>query len=221
VRGFWAILRRDLILAVRNQGEMMMVIAFFAIAGTLFAFGVGPEANVQSRMSSGVVWTMALLAALLSLERLFAIDYDDGTLDQLMLSGVEPAAMVLAKMIAHWLTTGVALLIAAPAVALSFQLPTQAYGALMISLLIGTPTLSLMGAVGAALVLGSRRGGVLLSLLLLPLYSPVLIFGAAAVEGAILGIETTTPYAVLGGLLILALTLCPWAGAVALRHALE
>jgi len=221
MRGFATILRRDLMLAVRNQGEMMMVIGFFAIATTLFAFSVGPEANVQSRISSGVVWTTALLAALLSLERLFALDYEDGTLDQLMLSGVEPVAMVLAKTIAHWLTTGLALLIAAPAVALSLQLPTQAYGALMLSLLLGTPTLSLLGAVGAALVLGARRGGVLLSLLLLPLYAPILIFGAAAVEGAILGIDTTTPYAVLGSLLILAVTLCPWAGALALRHAIE
>ncbi|MSO97401.1 MAG: heme exporter protein CcmB [Rhodospirillaceae bacterium] len=221
MNGFNAILRRDLTLAIRNQGEVMMVIAFFAIAATLFAFGVGPEANVQSRIASGVVWTTALLAALLSLERLFAVDYDDGTLDQLLLSGVEPVVLVLAKTLAHWLTTGVALLIAAPAVALGLQLPATGYGALMISLLLGTPILSLLGAVGAAIVLGARRGGVLLSLLLLPLYIPVLIFGAAAVEGAVLGMTTTAPYAVLGGLLILALTLCPWAAATALKHAVE
>lgn len=221
MRSFTAILKRDLTLALRSQGDVMTVIAFFAIAATLFAFGVGPEAGVQSRISAGVVWTTALLAALLSLERLFALDYDDGTLDQLLLSGIEPVVMVLAKTLAHWLTTGVALLIAAPAVALSLQLPTQAYGALMLSLVLGTPTLSLLGAVGAALTLGARRGGVLLSLLLLPLYSPVLIFGAAAVEGAILGIDTSAPYAVLGGLLLLSLTLCPWAAATALRHAAE
>lgn len=221
MKGFSAILKRDLTLALRSQGDMMMVIAFFAIAATLFAFGVGPEAGVQSRISAGVVWTTALLAALLSLERLFALDYDDGTLDQLLLSGVEPVVMVLAKIVAHWLTTGLALMIAAPAVALSLQLPSSAYGALMISLLLGTPILSLLGAVGAALTLGSRRGGVLLSLLLLPLYSPVLIFGASAVERAGMGLDPAAPFSILGGLLILALTLCPWAGAAALKHAVE
>jgi heme exporter protein B len=221
MNGFAVILRREITLSLRSQGDVMTVIAFFAIAAALFAFGVGPELNVQSRISSGVVWTTALLAALLSLERLFALDYEDGTLDQLMLSGVEPVVLVLAKTAAHWLTTGVALLIAAPAVALGLQLPSQAYGALVISLLLGTPTLSLLGAVGAALTLGAKRGGVLLSLLVLPLYIPILIFGAAAVEGAILGIATTSPYAVLGGLLIAALTLCPWAAAVAIRQALE
>lgn len=219
--GFANILRRELTLALRSQGDVMTVISFFAIAAALFAFGVGPELNVQSRIAPGVVWTTALLAALLSLERLFALDFEDGTLDQLILSGIEPVAMVLAKTFAHWLTTGVALLIAAPAVALALQLPTQAYGALMISLLLGTPTLSLLGAVGAALTLGAKRGGVLLSLLLLPLYVPILIFGAAAVDGAILGVATTAPYSILGGLLVGALTLCPWAAAVALKHAVE
>ena len=219
--GFSTILRRELTLSLRSQGDVMTVIAFFAIAAALFAFGVGPELNVQSRIASGVVWTTALLAALLSLERLFALDYEDGTLDQLMLSGTEPIAMVLAKTLAHWLTTGLALLIAAPVVALALQLPTQAYGALMMSLALGTPTLSLLGAVGAALILGAKRGGVLLSLLLLPLYIPILIFGAAAVEGATWGLSTSAPYAVLGGLLVAALTLCPWAAASALRHALE
>jgi heme exporter protein B len=219
--GFALILRRELTLAVRSHGDVMTVIAFFAIAASLFAFGVGPDLNIQARISSGVVWATALLAALLSLERLFALDYEDGTLDQLFLSGIEPAAMVLAKVVAHWLTTGVALLVAAPAVALGLQLPAQAYSALIAALALGTPTLSLLGAVGAALTLGARRGGVLLSLLVLPLYVPVLIFGAAAVEGAVLGIATTSPYAVLGGLLVLSLTLCPWAAAAALRHALE
>lgn len=218
---FMVILRRDLTLALRSQGDVLTVIAFFAIAATLFAFGVGPEAGVQSRVAAGVVWTTALLAALLSLDRMFALDYEDGTLDQLLLSGVEPVAMVTAKVLAHWLTTGVALLIAAPAVALSLQLPAQAYGALLASLALGTPTLSLLGAVGAALTLGARRGGVLLSLLLLPLYAPILIFGASAVEGAMMGLNADAPYAVLGGLLVLALTLCPWAAAAALRHAAE
>jgi heme exporter protein B len=221
VNGFNTILRRELTLALRSQGDVMTVISFFAIAAALFAFGVGPELNVQARIAPGVVWTTALLAALLSLERLFALDYEDGTLDQLMLSGVEPVAMVLAKTIAHWLTTGVALLVAAPVVALALQLPAQAYGALMISLVLGTPILSLIGAVGAALILGAKRGGVLLSLLLLPLYIPVLIFGAAAVDGAILGVASTAPYTVLGSLLIVSVTLCPWAAASALRHALE
>jgi heme exporter protein B len=219
--GFHIILRRELTLAVRSQGDVMTVIAFFAIAAALFAFGVGPELNVQSRIASGVVWTTALLAALLSLERLFALDFEDGTLDQLLLSGVDAILIVLAKTLAHWLTTGMALLVAAPAVALALQLPSQAYGALMVSLVLGTPTLSLVGAVGAALTLGAKRGGVLLSLLLLPLYIPILIFGAAAVEGAILGTPTQAPYLILGALLMVALSLCPWAAATALKQAVE
>jgi heme exporter protein B len=219
--GFQIILRRELTLAVRSQGDVMTVIAFFAITAALFAFGVGPELNVQSRIASGVVWTTALLAALLSLERLFALDFEDGTLDQLLLSGVDAILIVWAKTLAHWLTTGMALLVAAPVVALALQLPSQAYGALMISLALGTPTLSLVGAVGAALTLGAKRGGVLLSLLLLPLYIPILIFGAAAVEGAILDTPSQTPYLILAALLMTAISLCPWAAATALKQAVE
>jgi heme exporter protein B len=218
---FAAILKRDLTLALRGHGDVMTIIAFFAAAATMFAFGVGAEANVQARIAAGVVWTTALLAALLSLERMFAIDHEDGTLDQLLVSGAEPQAIALAKALSHWLTTGVPLIVVAPAVALALQLPGPGYLPLIASLALGTPILSLLGAVGAAVVLGARRGGVLLSLLLLPLYVPVLIFGAAAVEGAILGIDTAAPYGVLGGLLILALTLCPWATTVALKHAAE
>jgi heme exporter protein B len=218
---FAAILKRDLTLALRGHGDVMTIIAFFAAAATMFAFGVGAEANVQARISAGVVWTTALLAALLSLERMFAMDHEDGTLDQLLISGAEPMAIVLAKSLSHWLTTGVPLLIVAPAVALALQMPAPGYAPLLISLALGTPILSLLGAVGAAIVLGARRGGVLLSLLLLPLYVPVLIFGAAAVEGAIIGIETTAPYSVLAGLLVLALTLCPGAASLALRQAAE
>ncbi|MDX2144342.1 MAG: heme exporter protein CcmB [Rhodospirillaceae bacterium] len=221
MNGFAAILKRDLTLALRSQGDVMTIIAFFAAAATMFAFGVGAEANVQARISAGVVWTTALLAALLSLERMFAMDHEDGTLDQLLISGAEPMAIVLAKTLSHWLTTGVPLLIVAPAVALALQMPALGYVPLLISLALGTPVLSLLGAVGAAIVLGARRGGVLLSLLLLPLYVPVLIFGAAAVEAAIIGIESSAPYSVLGGLLVLAVTLCPWAASIALRQAAE
>lgn len=218
---FTALLGRDLKFALRQSADSFTVIAFFAIVTVLFPFGVGPEAEVLARIAAGVVWVAALLAALLSLDRVFTVDFEDGTLDQLLLSGQSMTLMVLAKVAAHWLTTGVPLIIMSPVMAVTLQLPAEGYGVLVFALLLGTPTVSLVGSTGAALVLGSRRGGVLLSLLVLPLYIPVLIFGTAAVEAAIVGRASTPMLSVLAGLALIATVLCPVATAAALRQAAE
>ena len=216
-----AVIARDLRLALRQRADSMTVVAFFVIATVLFPFGIGPSTEILARIAAGVLWVTALLAALLSLDHLFAVDFEDGSLDQLLLSGQSLPMMVVAKVVAHWLTTGVPLTLVAPVLAVVMHLPVAGYGALILALLLGTPTVSLIGAVGAALVLGSRRGGVLLSLLVLPLYIPVLIFGTAAVEAAITGFAVQGPLMVLGGFLAISLTLGPWAAAAALRQAAE
>ncbi len=218
---FSAILARDLRLALRQSADSFTVVAFFAIATVLFPFGIGPEAEVLARIAAGVVWVTALLAALLSLDRVFATDFEDGTLDHLILNGQSTILVVLAKVLAHWLTTGVPLIIMSPVLAVTLQLPTEGYGVLILALLLGTPTVSLIGALGAALVLGARRGGVLLSLLVLPLYIPVLIFGTAAVEAALTGVPSAPMLTILGGLALIAVTLCPFGTAAALRQAAE
>lgn len=218
---FTALLARDLRLALRQSADSFTVVAFFAIATVLFPFGVGPEAEVLARIAAGVVWVAALLAALLSLDRVFAVDFEDGTLDQLILNGQSTTLVVMAKVTAHWLTTGVPLIIMSPIMAVTLQLPAQGYGVLVLALILGTPTVSLIGALGAALVLGARRGGVLLSLLVLPLYIPVLIFGTAAVEASITGMESGPMLSILAGLALIAAALCPFGTAAALRQAAE
>jgi heme exporter protein B len=215
------LIARDLRLAVRQRGDSLIAVGFFAVAAVLFPFGVGPEANVLARIAGGVLWVTALLAALLSLEAMFAADFDDGTLDQLLLCGQPVPLLVLAKAVAHWATTGIPLIIIAPVLAPTLHLPAAGYGPLIAALALGTPTVSLLGAVGASLVLGARRGGVLLSLLMLPLYIPVLIFGTAAVEAGITGMAVKPPLMILAGFLVLALTLSPVAAAAALRHAAQ
>lgn len=218
---FTALLARDLRLALRQSADSFTVMAFFAIATVLFPFGVGPEAEVLTRIAAGVIWVAALLAALLSLDRVFAVDFEDGSLDQLILSGQSTTLVVLAKVAAHWLTTGVPLIVMSPVLAVTLQLPAQGYGALVLALILGTPTVSLIGALGAALVLGARRGGVLLSLLVLPLYIPVLIFGTAAVEAAITGMPSRPMLSILAGFALIAAALCPFGTAAALRQAAE
>lgn len=218
---FMTIVRRDLKLAQRQGFDSFMVVAFFVIAVVLFPFGVGPEAGILARISSGVIWVAALLSAMLSLERLFQIDFEDGSLELLALQPVALEITVLAKITAHWLTTGLPLLIAAPLLTVFMNLPADGFWILMVSLALGTPVLSLIGAIGAALILGSRRGGVLLSLLILPLYIPVLIFGVGAVDGAIMDLSVRPHLLILAGMLLAALALCPWASAGALRQALE
>lgn len=217
--GVFQILRRELRLAVRQSSDSVMVVAFFVIAVVLFPFGVGPEPNMLAKIGPGVIWVAALLAAMLSMERMFQADYEDGSLELLVLTPVPLEFTVLAKIFAHWLTTGLPLIIAAPLLAVMMNIPSEGWPVLLISLALGTPTLSLIGAVGAGLVLGARRGGVLLSLLVLPLFIPVLIFGVGSVDMALNGLETKAHTLLLGGMFLASLALTPWATAAALREA--
>lgn len=218
---FIELVKRDLALAFRQGMDSLMVVAFFVIAVVLFPFGVGPEVNTLAKIAAGTIWVAALLSSMLSLERLFQTDYDDGSLELLALAPVPMEVTVLAKVVAHWLTTGLPLIVTAPVLAVLMQLPEEGFGTLMMALLLGTPTLSLIGAVGAALVLGSRRGGVLLSLLILPLYIPILIFGVSAVDAAIFDQAVRPHLLILSALLVGSLALTPWAAAAGLRQALE
>ncbi|MFZ5526498.1 MAG: heme exporter protein CcmB [Pseudomonadota bacterium] len=220
-RTFWTVLRRDVLLASRRRAEAFTPLFFFAMASALFPLGVGPEGGLLRTMAPGVLWVTALLASLLSLGRLFEQDWADGTLEQMLLSPEPLALIVLAKVIAHWLLAGLPLVLLSPLLALQFGLAPDAMGALTLSLLLGTPVLSLLGAIGAALTLGLRGAGVLVSLLVLPLCMPVLIFGAGA-AGAWAGPQgPSANLHLLAGLLAGALALCPWATAAALRLALE
>ncbi len=218
---FMHIVRRDLYLALRQGMDSAMVVMFFVLAVVLFPFGVGPEANILARIASGVIWVAALLASMLSLERLFQTDFEDGSLELLSLAPMTLEVIVLAKVTTHWLTTGLPLIAAAPLLAVLMNMNIDGFGTLILALAIGTPTLSLLGSVGAALILGSRRGGVLLSLLILPLYIPLLIFGVSAVDSAISGFAVRPQLMIMGGFLVATLPLCPWAASAALRQALE
>lgn len=216
-QAFAAMLVRDLRLAVRRRGELAQPLVFFAAVATLFPLALGPEQALLQRIAPGIIWVAALLAALLPLERMFRPDYEDGTLEQMLLSPHPTAALALAKVVAHWLVTGVPVIVLAPLIALFLQLPTQALPALLATLALGTPLLSLIGAIGVALTVGLRAGGPLLALLLLPLYVPVLIFAAGAVDRAAAGLPIAGPLYMLGAMLLLALTLAPLAIAAALR----
>ncbi|MGZ8996611.1 MAG: heme exporter protein CcmB [Rhodospirillales bacterium] len=221
MKPFLRLIRRDLRLAVRQGMDSFNAVVFFVLAVVLFPFGVGPDPAVLERIAPGVIWVAALLASMLSLERLFQLDYEDGSLELLALSPLPLEAAVAGKVVAHWVTTGLPLIVAAPLLALLLQMEANGFVALVGALAIGTPLLSLIGAIGAALVLGARRGGVLLSLLILPLYIPVLIFGVAAVDAAVLGFAVRPHLMVLAGLLLAAVVLVPWVTAAALRQALE
>jgi heme exporter protein B len=218
---FLALLRRDLRLAFRQGFDAALAIVFFILAAVLFPFAIGPDPSLLAPIAAGVVWVTALLASLLSLERLFLADYQDGALDLLALTPESLSAIVLAKVAAHWLTTGLPLILATPLVGILLGAPIAAVLPLLASLALGTPSLSLIGALGAGLSLGARRGGVLIPLLVLPLYLPVLIFGAAAVEAGMNGASLYAPLAILGALLLAALPLAPLAAAAAVRNALR
>jgi heme exporter protein B len=213
--------RRELLLAVRQGGEIGLSLGFFVLAVVLFPLGVGPEAEILRRIGAGTIWVAALLAAVLSLDRLFATDYQDGGLDLLALSAMPLEGVVLAKCAAHWVTTGLPLTILSPFLALLMNLDSAAIPVLALGLLIGTPTLSLVGAIIAALTLGARRPGVLMSLLVLPLYLPVLIFGTGAVEAEIAGAGARSYLLLLGALSLAAVPLAPLAAAAGLRQALD
>jgi heme exporter protein B len=219
VRAFLVLLSRDLRLALRSGGDVAAVLAFFVITIVLFPLGSGPETVLLARIAAGVVWVAALLATLLALDRLFAQDYEDGSLDLLVLSPLPLEATVLAKALANWLLTGLPLILLSPVMAAMLGLEARVWPVLVLSLLLGTPCLSLIGAVGAALTLGARRGGALLAVLILPLFIPVLIFGAAAVEAAATGLTVRPHLLLLAGCLAAALPLAPIAVAAALRQA--
>ena len=217
----WAVMRRDLLLALRRRSDVLTSLIFFIIIASLFPLGVGPEPAMLRLMGPGIVWVGALLASMLALGRLFASDHADGTLEQLSLAPQPFSLLVLSKVATHWLVSGLPLVLVAPLLGLQFDLDADALTILVAALLLGTPTLSLIGAIGAALTLGLRGGGALLSLLVLPLYVPVLIFGAGAVEASASGLGATAHLSVLGALLLASVVFSPWATAVALRIAVE
>lgn len=215
------VIRRDLVLAMRRRADVLTTLIFFVIVVSLFPLGVGPEMDMLRKMAPGVVWVAALLASMLSLGRMFLADYLDGTLEQMMLVPQSLPVLVLAKILAHWMVSGLPLVIMAPVLGLQFDMPAQALWVLIAALLLGTPILSMIGAVGAALTLGLRGGGALVSLLVLPLCIPVLIFGTGAVEAVVSGTSVGSHLSLLGALLVMALVFTPWVTALALRISVE
>ena len=218
---FYVIFKRDVVLAMRRRADFLTVLFFFIIVVSLFPLGVGPQIDTLRLIAPGVVWVAALLATMLSLGRLFYNDYLDGTLEQLLLAPQPLSVLVAGKILAHWLVSGVPLVLIAPVMGLQFDLSGEALVVLVVALLLGTPILSLIGAIGAALTLGLRGGGVLISLLILPLYIPVLVFGSGAVEATVSGIGAQAHLSLLGAGLVLALIFAPWATAVALRISID
>lgn len=215
------VIRRDLTLAYRRRADAMTSLFFFVIVVSLFPLGVGPEPNQLRMMAPGTLWVAALLASMLSLGRMFSFDYLDGTLEQMLIGAAPLGVIVVGKMLAHWLVSGFPLVLMAPVLGIMFDLPGDALKILVLSLLLGTPVLSLIGGVGAALTLGVRGGGVLVSLLVLPLYVPVLIFGAGAVGAQAAGMGGQAHLMLLGAFLVVAVLFAPWATAAGLRISLE
>ena len=216
-----AVLQRDLLLAVRRKGEVLTALFFFVIVSSLFPLGIGPEPALLRKIGPGVLWVGALLATMLGLQRMFASDHADGTLEQMVLSSAPLPLLVAGKIAAHWLVCGLPVVLLAPVLGLQFDLDAASLATLTLGLLIGTPVLSLLGAIGAALTLGVRGGGALLSLLVLPLYIPTLIFGAGAVQAQLSGLDPGGHLSLLGALLALSLFIAPWATTAALRISLE
>ena len=212
---------RDLLLALRRRSDVVTALLFFVIVASVFPLGVGYEPNLLRAIAPGVIWVAALLSSMLSLARLFEADHADGTLEQLLLGAAPLGVLVAAKALAHWLVSGLPIVLLSPLLALQYDLAPSLYGVLALSLLLGTPVLSLIGAIGAALTLGVRGGGVLLALLVLPLYVPVLIMGAGAVEMASAGLGGQGQLLILGALAIVAAAFAPWAIAAALRISSE
>ena len=216
-----AVMRRDLLVVMRRKSEVLTALFFFVIVSSLFPLGIGPEPMLLRKIAPGVLWVGALLATMLGLQRMFAADHADGTLEQMAISPTPLVWLVVGKIAAHWLVSGLPLVLMAPVLGLQFDLDAGALGVLMLALLLGTPVLSLIGSIGAALTLGVRGGGVLLSLLVLPLYVPVLIFGAGAVESHISGLGAGGHLSLLAALLALSVFFAPWAATAALRITLE
>ena len=214
---FNLIIKRDLTIAFRHRDDIINPLLFFIIVVTLFPLGIGPESTTLSRIAPGIIWVAALLSTLLSLDRLFKSDYEDGSLEQMMLSPHPVFILVLAKIIAHWMVTGLPLIFIAPLLAVLLHLNENSYSALMLTLLLGTPILSLLGAIGVALTVGLKKGGVLLSLLVLPLYIPVLIFSTSAIDTAAMNLPYGGQLAIIAALFFGSLTLAPFAVSAALK----
>ncbi len=221
LRALRGVVRRDLLLALRRRSDVMTTVLFFVISASLFPLGVGPDPAVLRMIAPGVLWVAALLSCLLSLGRVFTADYLDGVLEQMLLIPQPLAVLVVGKVFAHWVVSGLPVVLLSPLLALQFGLSGESMGVLLLSLLLGTPTLSLIGAIGAALTLGVRGSSLLVALLVLPLFIPVLIFGAGAVTSTAAGLGAEANLSLLGACLMLALALAPWAAAAALRIALE
>jgi heme exporter protein B len=217
----YAVIRRDLALAWRRRADVLITLLFFVIVASLFPLGVGPEPQLLRAIGSGVVWVAALLASMLALSRLFAADYADGTLEQMLLSATPLGWIVIAKVVAHWFVASLPLVLIAPLLGIQFGLRGDSLTVLALALALGTPCLSLIGAIGAALTLGLRNGGVLLALLVLPLYIPVLIMGTLAVEATASGLSAQSYLQLLAALSIAALALAPWATSLAIRISYE
>ena len=221
MNAFFAIIHRDLLLVMRRKSEVITALFFFVVVTSLFPLGIGADGALLRKIAPGVLWVAALLSTLLGLQRMFAADYLDGALEQLILTPQSLVLLVSGKIAAHWLVSGLPLVLLAPIIGIQFDLDASSLYVLMASLLLGTPVLSLLGSIGAALTLGVRGGSVLMSLLILPLYVPVLIFGAGAVYANSVGLDITGHFSLLGALLILALAFVPWVSAAALKIAIE
>ncbi|QIA62859.1 heme exporter protein CcmB [Vibrio astriarenae] len=217
INAFFAVIKRELLVAFRRQADIFNPLWFFIIVITLFPLSIGPEPNLLARISAGIIWVAALLAALLSLERLFRDDFQDGALEQMMLMPTPLPLLVIAKVIAHWLLTGLPLLLISPLLGILLSLDFNTWLAVALTLIIGTPTLSFIGAIGVALTVGLQKGGVLLSLLVLPLYIPILIFATSAIDAASLGVAYNGQLAILLAMLVGAMTLTPFAISASLR----
>lgn len=215
------VIKRDLLLAMRRRADVLTTLVFFVIVVSLFPLGIGPEAEVLRKIAPGVVWVAALLASMLSLGRMFSADYLDGTLEQMLMVPQSLSMVVVGKIVAHWMLSGLPLVLIAPVLGLQFDMSAQALWVLIVALLLGTPVLSMIGAIGAALTLGLRGGGVLVSLLILPLCIPVLIFGTGAVEAVTTGMSAASHLSLLGAMLMFSLVFTPWVTAQALRISME
>tara|TARA_B100001123_G_scaffold441600_1_gene583143 strand:- start:298 stop:963 length:666 start_codon:yes stop_codon:yes gene_type:complete len=218
---WWILVQRDLLMAWRRSSDIFSVVMFFVLAVVLFPLGVGPELDTLRKIAPGIIWVAALLAAMLSLDQLFQSDADDGSLDLLLLAPIPLETIVIAKCCAHWMVTGLPLILVAPILGILLNLPLSGFAVMIITLVISTPTISLLGSVGAALTIGARRGGVLVALLILPLLTPILIMSANAVDLALVGLNYTPLIALLGALFLICLVVCPFVAAVALRLAAE
>ena len=221
MNAFWAVLLRDLQQGLRRKSEVLTSVFFFVVVAALFPLGIGPEPATLRAIAPGVLWVAALLASMLSLGRLFSADHQDGTLEQMAISPASLGGLVSAKILAHWLLSGLPLVLLSPLLCILFDLPSEAIAVMLLTLLVGTPVLSLIGSIGAALTLGVRGGEVLLSLLILPLYIPVLVFGSGAVQAEMAGLGASAHLSILMAMLTLGAFFSPWACASALRIAIE